>query len=69
MRPTYMALEDLNVRNKWFGGPWIDKSVNINNDRNELMSFFQKNLETLDFSKGEIMSIQFWSQICFIIKC
>lgn len=69
MRPTYYALEKMNVRNKWFGGPWLDKTVNINNDRDDLIKFFKDKLENLDFSKGEIMSIQFWSQICFIIKC
>ena len=69
MRPTYIPLEDINVREKWFGGPWIDKTVNINNDRNDMMNFFKEKLEDLDFSKGDIMSIQFWSQLCFIIKC
>lgn len=69
MRPTYCALEDMNIRARWYGGPWMDKSVNINNDRQDLMNFFKEKLEDLDFSRGDIMSIQFWSQLCFIIKC
>jgi len=68
MRPTYHDLERMGIRHRWHGGPWMDKNVNISNNRGDLMRFFGEKLKDLDFGKGEIRSIQFWSQLCIITK-
>jgi hypothetical protein len=52
----------------WPGMDLNDPAVEMINRRADVNDFFQSLLKDLDFGKGEIEFIHFWSQICIIKK-
>ena len=50
------------------GGVYINESVNLDNNREDLGTFFRKKIYELDHMRGDILSIQFWSMVCIIFK-
>jgi len=42
---------------------------NLNNERRDMDQFFENIIHDLDHKRGDILSIQFWSDLAIIIKC
>ena len=66
---SYSKLQsDHDVRKTWPGMKYIDESINLDNNREDLDAFFRKKIFELDHMKGDILSIQFWAMVCVILK-
>ena len=66
---SYSKLQsDHNVRKTWPGMKHIDNSIDLDNNREDLDTFFRKKIYELDHMRGDILSIQFWSMVCIILK-
>lgn len=77
---SYYIIEDLactyleeNLENDikvggWPGMDLNDASVKMVNNRSDINDFFQTIFKDLDFGKGNVEYVHFWSQICVIKK-
>lgn len=63
----YEKLDDLNVRKIWPGMSY-NNSDNLNNNIEDMRRFFNDIFDNLNYQRGEILSIHYWSRICFILK-
>jgi len=62
------GLDEDYVRQKWPGMKYNDPNEHLINNRDDLKKVFEKIIYDLDHFQGEILSIQFWNNICFILK-
>lgn len=68
LRTSY---QDLNkIKGKWEGELLRNEKMkaNLNNNRETLNEFFMELIKDMDYCKGDITSVQFWSRICVIKK-
>ena len=56
------------ILGNWPGMSYNDPMQKYDNDRKEMDAFFCKKLHDLDHMKGDILSLQFWSMVCLLIK-
>jgi hypothetical protein len=69
LRCSYQALQtDTNIIDRWAGMKYNDLTQNYDNDREEMNKFFFDKIKELDYGKGEILSLTFWSMVCVITK-
>jgi cephalosporin hydroxylase len=55
-------------RGGWPGMHLNDPSIEMVNKRSDMNDFFLKLIKDIDYSRGEVEYIHFWSQICVIKK-
>lgn len=65
---SYAKIEEWGAREDWPGMRYNDPHKSLNNERSTMDNLFKKLLSDLDHKQKEIISIQFWSEMCFIIK-
>jgi len=68
LRCSYSKLDQGNVRNTWPGMKYNAPDDNLDNDRNDMDEFFKKIISDMDHRQGEVVSIQFWYNVCVILK-
>jgi cephalosporin hydroxylase len=56
------------IEGGWPGMSLNDASVQMVNRRSDMDTFFQKIIKDLDYRRGDIEYIHFWSQLCVIKK-
>jgi len=62
------GLDEDYVRQKWPGMKYNDPNERLINNRNDLDRVFEQIVHDLDHFQGDILSIHFWNNICFILK-
>ena len=66
---SYLALQsEYNVLEIWPGMKYNNPTRNYDNDRKELDEFFLSKIKDLDFIRGNIQFVHFWSKISIIKK-
>ena len=56
------------IRGGWPGMDLNDPSVQMINKRADMDLFFQQLIKNLDYRRGEVEFVHFWSQVCIIKK-
>ncbi len=70
LRTSYQALQtNHDVLGTWAGMKYNDPTQNYDNDREEMNRFFFDKIRELDYARGDILSLHFWSMVCILIKC
>ena len=59
---------DQNILEIWPGMKYNDPSKSYDNDRKDMDKFFLRKIRDLDHRSGNILSLQFWAMMCFIMK-
>ena len=65
---SYNPIDDWNARKDWPGMHLNDPEESLNNSRGTMDHFFKGIINNMDNKQGEILSMHFWSEMCFIIK-
>jgi hypothetical protein len=65
---SYAKLESTHDVRKTWPGMSYNSSENLDNNREDIQSFFNKKIYDLDFKKGQVLFLHFWHQLCAIKK-
>jgi hypothetical protein len=66
---SYQSLQsDHNVLERWPGMKYNDPGQNYDNNRDDMNEFFFDKIKELDYAKGNILTLHFWSMVCVITK-
>jgi hypothetical protein len=69
LRCSYQSLQsDHNILERWPGMKYNDPNQNYDNHREDMNTFFFDKIKELDYGKGSILSVHFWSMVCVITK-
>jgi hypothetical protein len=66
---SYKKLQtDLNVAETWPGMKYNEEGKSFDNDREDLNKLLHELIRSMDFLDCNVLTVQFWSRICVIIK-
>ena len=65
---SYAKIEEWGARKDWPGMHYNDPNQSLNNNRALMDERFRSIIYDLDHKKNDIVSLQFWSEMCFILK-
>lgn len=68
LRCSYLDLEKYDVRKKWPGMKYNPKGEKFVNDRQAFELWFCGVINSLDHRRDDVCSVQFWHEICFLLK-
>ena len=69
LRCSYQKLQtNCNILEIWPGMKYNDPYKDYDNNRKDMDKFFLEKIKNLDYQKGNILCIHFWSMVCVIIK-